>query len=1033
MQAQAISLADGQGASAVNFHFSPTGLVRGRALRAGGGDQSGIAVVASGAPAVTLTDPLGRFQIPSLPAGAITLVASAPGAGLASAQLTVPWDDELVAPDLQLEAPPEAPGAISGYVQLAGLSAAAGVTVAIAGPAFSAQLTDASGAFQFPGLPPGDYLVTASGPATLEGATSMFATVAQAHVDVGMLTLHPTGTLHGLVRISGKPAAGAVVFAAGTRATAVTGADGTFSLAGAPAGVTDGLQAFSGGAASQFLLVDGPEWQQSASAPALDVSALGPYDPLAATLLLPDGTPAAGAHAHASGAGIYDATADANGAFSMRAVDGLYTLTADAFGVYSASLPAAVMAGGSGFIWGATGPAPLQRITLQAGLQRAFSGAGLTEVISGAKSPSSAVRTAGYGLALTDRKYPDAIWDSEGGSGKLWLYGPNGARQLNSIRPVIRGDRFSAGPVGPQLGPMGSALWIDALFPGPGQLMLSFLDGRDYALSGLTYGDYPFAIGGNVVAWASGEPGQPVYTVDVTAPAQLHRIASNGQLGSVALTSDGGHVFFWSQGTLLAAPSAGCGGASGCPSTVATGVSPSFSLRSSSDGAAALVDYGSGYQLAAADGTPLRAVSGAQPSQQRPGALSILQRSGASDLLLELSADGHVSVEPFAVAGGSVTLASGANNFFPVSGFTGTSWLFAVVGDAPNDTPMTLAAVPASLSGAPVQATANATSWTRLGADALAFIADNGTGTGTQALYLFAPPAAPIVLDPGPVFAASASSGGKVIYVANPPSGPVARMVGTSGAPVDLGPAPWYPARIDVSPDGRIAAILSSGGLAIADLITHTAQLDSGSYAVSTPPIGGVLADGTCLAARYEGETETFALYAARLGTSALQLVRRVQFLRTETAYMAADHSRAIFASRYEAGPTGPDMMADLWSVDASGATLLAEGTDYRIPEGPSGNLVPSFNVSPDGTLLTYRTNLTQNPQANSPYDWLAIGTLNVLELATGRTMPLADHVTNRGDFIGPHTIAAARAFTPAPLQLEDGVWVSTPVFGGQP
>jgi hypothetical protein len=143
---------------------------------------------------------------------------------------------------------------------------------------------------------------------------------------------------------------------------------------------------------------------------------------------------------------------------------------------------------------------------------------------------------------------------------------------------------------------------------------------------------------------------------------------------------------------------------------------------------------------------------------------------------------------------------------------------------------------------------------------------------------------------------------------------------------------------------------------------------------------------------------------------------------------MSADHTRAIFGSRYEYGAVSPYQMTDLWAVDAAGATLLAEATDFADQNG-----VASFNVSPDGTLLAYRTHLTQNPQFLDPWDWQAIGTLSVLELATGRTMPLADHVTNRGDFIGPHTIAAARAFTPAPLQFEDGVWVSTPVFGGQP
>ncbi len=130
---------------------------------------------------------------------------------------------------------------ISGIVDLTDTADDSGVQVDLAGPAWDQTFTDTSGYYEFTGLYPGTYSVTATPPAGYfpESDTHSGIFVEDTMVTDIDFTFDPTvlGSVTGTVTLENNPdASGVTVVIVGQGIVDVTGYDGTYTLAGVTPG-----------------------------------------------------------------------------------------------------------------------------------------------------------------------------------------------------------------------------------------------------------------------------------------------------------------------------------------------------------------------------------------------------------------------------------------------------------------------------------------------------------------------------------------------------------------------------------------------------------------------------------------------------------------------------------------------------------------------------------------------------------------------------------------------------------------------------
>ena len=207
---------------------SVTGLV---VDGAGAAPVAGASVALASDPAVsTATDASGRFTLNGIAAGDQAVRVSAAGYGEASVVFSVSGG-VLDLGTIPLSLNPTA-GRIRGVVRdAASGTPLSGVDVSVAGAFTAATLTDASGAFEFADVTPGDVTVSAATPGYQGGSGT--GTVTAGGVLVTNIDLVPAnGVLVGTVRDadSGGPVAGATI-AVSSGDTASSDAAGAFSLA----------------------------------------------------------------------------------------------------------------------------------------------------------------------------------------------------------------------------------------------------------------------------------------------------------------------------------------------------------------------------------------------------------------------------------------------------------------------------------------------------------------------------------------------------------------------------------------------------------------------------------------------------------------------------------------------------------------------------------------------------------------------------------------------------------------------------------
>ncbi|HWM43540.1 MAG TPA: carboxypeptidase regulatory-like domain-containing protein [Burkholderiales bacterium] len=233
-----------------------TGIVRGRVTAATGGlPLPGVQISISGAAALSATtDLLGRFELPAVPPGAVTVSASLLGYQLASGSGTLAGGATLdFSPTLYTDAE-TAPttGRFIGRVVVAGTGAPLpGVAVVLNGTPAGTSAGD--GTFDLT-LPPLSYvaLYTLTG---YDSASQGFVLAAGTTVDAGTVALpaqRTTTTITGRVTdTQGTPLSDATVQVIGG-GSATTGPDGVFTLSDL-AGLSFDLRASATGYASQLV------------------------------------------------------------------------------------------------------------------------------------------------------------------------------------------------------------------------------------------------------------------------------------------------------------------------------------------------------------------------------------------------------------------------------------------------------------------------------------------------------------------------------------------------------------------------------------------------------------------------------------------------------------------------------------------------------------------------------------------------------------------------------------------------------------
>ncbi len=497
MQTQAVTVTGGQSVSGVSLSFAPVGIVRGKAvLSAHATANAGIAVTAQGTASSSVTDQLGRYQLANVPATQMAKIqASIIGGGTASTQVAVLWNQEVVAPDLDLSSSIIYPtGEISGTALFASSEDNSGITVTLRGPTETMQVTGTDGAFDFIHVEPGNYLITASATGTREGSKSLSVTLGATAISALSLSLTPQAELRGYVtEQDGTPKPSALVFLNGGSASAVSAVDGSYILRGVPVGIALAVQASTASELSQLQAV-APLARGDEGHPAtLILTAHGQAALLTGRALDTDGTPAALAQLDAVGTGLASvaAAADSSGAFSFSAAEGIYSLSITAADGSHESIPVASLPGSTGLVWGGALPGAIGTVELQGATRIAASAKGaaiigrastyLDPTISGTNDALIISNYAAYSTPATIANGPTGI-----GEGTLWLESGGVAVRLPSAGVFIEDNSCGLSTAlqgtqqpSPVIGPSHTALYSLPVLPGTaGPLEIGRSDGK---------------------------------------------------------------------------------------------------------------------------------------------------------------------------------------------------------------------------------------------------------------------------------------------------------------------------------------------------------------------------------------------------------------------------------------------------------------------------------------------------------------------------------------------------------------------------
>ncbi|HYH00642.1 MAG TPA: carboxypeptidase regulatory-like domain-containing protein [Terriglobales bacterium] len=234
---RSVTVATGATTSAPTLALAPInpGAVTGTVKNSAAAAISGATVTAAGQS--TKTSSLGSYTLANLPAGAITLAASAVGYTASSVQANVTAGATTTAPAITLVANF---GAVSGTVRNAAGTAIAGASVSYGG---GSTTTNTSGVFSFAKVPVGTIQLVAS--ATGYTTQSQNVTISGGVTSTANFTLSaPTGTVTG--RVTNVSTGGAIANATvrWSGGSTLTSSTGTYSLRN----VTTGSQSITASA-----------------------------------------------------------------------------------------------------------------------------------------------------------------------------------------------------------------------------------------------------------------------------------------------------------------------------------------------------------------------------------------------------------------------------------------------------------------------------------------------------------------------------------------------------------------------------------------------------------------------------------------------------------------------------------------------------------------------------------------------------------------------------------------------------------------
>lgn len=231
----------------------PNGKLSGKVV-VEGGQAGNILVRVLGPTSVgVVTSDSGEFSASGLADGTYQVIAEVPNTDVTTQRATVKVSqgNADTQPTLTFKA---SVGKVGGKVVLSDGSDPAGLTVTLSGTDSRGAQTDGAGAYEFSGLKPGAYLVSAEVPGSVEGRQSVSVMVPTTAA-LPDLTFTFTGTLTGNVKAGTTNAPNATVNIPGTDRFAITNASGDFTLREVPLGPTTVMARLNSATAVQNVTV----------------------------------------------------------------------------------------------------------------------------------------------------------------------------------------------------------------------------------------------------------------------------------------------------------------------------------------------------------------------------------------------------------------------------------------------------------------------------------------------------------------------------------------------------------------------------------------------------------------------------------------------------------------------------------------------------------------------------------------------------------------------------------------------------------
>ncbi|MBS2022264.1 MAG: carboxypeptidase regulatory-like domain-containing protein [Deltaproteobacteria bacterium] len=957
---------------------------------------------------MALTDDTGAYVLPGVPAGAQTVVASYPGRGDDSTQVQVAYASTTQANALSLVTPPPGTLSIAGRIVLSGETDQSGVQLVLVGPASQTFFTSASGSYSFTQLPAGAYTLTASAADTVERVQQRAITLTNAGATGQDLTFLPAGAIEGTAAISGVPASGVVVYAQGTSVSAVTDANGHYRLAPLQSGRAYVVQGLSQGALSQPVTTGTVVRAQTTSAallvlaPSVDTAQLK-----GAATLVSGGSPA-GLQVSLKGAGApITATSGSDGSFTLSAPTGLYDLEVIGDG-YSEHLPAGVLVGGTGYLW-SDGLVPLAPFELQAG----------SRVVSVAQEMS--VSNASASPDLADLAFLEGS-DCDGADSKSSASSCQQRVVFISGGTVRRFD--DVGALAMKVGPNHTVVWTSQQTGGPGNdnvLRIGYVDGRQFVFAG-HHPQSTFATprGQWLLStdYIGSDQQQRLISFDTLNPGPIAVLEAHGvqQKALMRFSPDGTRVVWTrpaselqsNQGSTFAVGlSAGCAdGSESCVNEL--GPATGNLVFNGASTAIAFGDSSGNLKLASADGAVIQTLA-----TNASYGFDVLTRSDGSDAIVWRSDDANGTTSTLSIAEFKLDAAPFVLATAPAGQLDVQQVGDGLVIEAGSGASAQLLAGPISTTQAPrVLDGSAAPYWT--GNDTIWFLTDIDSGTGAGALR-----AAKVVSGAASVIDVSGVTGVLGLDAAGARAAWL-KLAGTSELwtgladgthRLRLASSSTASQAFFSSDSQRVAWSDQDGALWLGDTaLANSAGLVS---ARGGPGYLGFLADDRVWQASSDGASN-FRIAASTAGAV------------TSTSY-SFDGISGVFPAEDGSGlflePAKIDASVctdrfcstsshlQLWRL-ASGAPALVELEEY----------VNNVHLSPDGLRALWVTldgsALLKTDQAPSPPGFMKAAFVRGQETRTLQSLSV------NGAWLDATHFAGRRAGTPAPLSVQDGIYV---------